>query len=110
MYLFSEERDELVVEDVGRFPEVFALLPLLPTFVEAVEWNRTFDPLDKTGPNSERNNRIMSGSVFAAALLHQLVGNHEELHDALVQVEVLQALEEVGVLLAVASGLFREII
>ena len=50
----------------------------------------------------------MSGSVFSSALLHQLVGDHQELHDSFVKVEVFEAFEQVSVLLAVASSLNKK--
>ena len=42
-------------------------------------------------------------AVAAAGLPHHDVGDLEELHDLLVEVEVLEALEEVRVLLPVAA-------
>lgn len=109
--LFSQERDQLVVENLRRLLEVrrrflrVRLLPLLPSLVQPVQRHRPLHPLDEARPDAERNDRVVPRAIIVTALLHERVGDGQELHDALVQVKVLQAFEQVGVLLAIAAGL-----
>lgn len=47
----------------------------------------------------------MPRPVFAARLPHERVRDGQKLHDSLVEVEIFEAFEEVGITLAVTAGL-----
>lgn len=73
-------------------------LPLLPAFVEAKEGRGTVHPLDQPWTSSKRRDRIVSGMEVWLLLLIDLgehgVDNWQELHDALIQMQILQTWEK----------------
>lgn len=69
-------------------------LSLLPALVEAEEWRGSVHPLDESRSSSERGDRVVAGVEVRLPLLIDLgehgVDNRQELHDALIQMQILQ--------------------
>lgn len=69
-------------------------LPLLPALVEAKEWRGSVHPLDKSRSGSKGGDRVVAGMEVRLLLLVDLgehcVDNRQKLHDALIQMQILQ--------------------
>lgn len=70
-------------------------LPLLPSLVKSKKRSGTIHPLDQSGPGSQGRDGVVA-SVKTRLLLLVDFGEHgvddgQELHDALIQVQILQA-------------------
>lgn len=69
-------------------------LPLLPALVESKQRRSTIHPLDQTRTCTERSDGVVTGVEVGLLLLVDLrehgVDNGQELHDALIQMKILQ--------------------
>ena len=75
---------------------------LLPRAVDREERRHVVDPLDEARARAEWDDGVVAGAragvrARGAVRRELLVDDAQELHDALVQVEVLAPLEQVGV-------------
>jgi hypothetical protein len=112
-----QQRVQLVVEQLGGsqharggvhvvLDERLGHLALLPSLVQGENRSCPVHPRDQPRSRSQRDDRVMTRAVQIVTrqvrvLGHHRVGDAQELHDSLVQVQIFQALEQISVGLAV---------